>query len=136
MPARPRNRRNPRIPWLALTLVAAPVGADPLAGTWITPRDGKGIAAHIEVAPCGGAMCGTIARTYDAEGHQVHTRNLGVRVFWDMVPAGSNQWQGWAFVPLYKKNVRGEIAMQDANRIKVGGCLGPVCQSQTWRRVW
>lgn len=116
------------------TIAAA--AADPLAGTWLTPRDGKGVEAHIEVNACGGAaMCGVIARTYDSEGHQVHTRNLGVRIFWDMVPAGANRWQGWAFVPLYKKNVRGEIDMENANRISVGGCLGPVCKSQTWFRV-
>ena len=120
----------------ALALAGA-AGADPLAGTWITPRDGKGIAAHIEVTQCGAAsMCGTIARTYDADGRLVHTRNLGVQVFWDMVPAGQAKWQGWAYVPLYKKKVRGQIDMRDRNHIKVGGCIGPVCRSQDWRRVW
>lgn len=110
--------------------------ADPLTGTWLTPRDGKGIEAHISVTPCGGAaMCGVISRTYDSDGRLVHTRNLGVRIFWDMVPAGANHWKGWAYVPLYKKNVRGEIDMESANRISVGGCIGPVCKSQTWFRV-
>lgn len=121
----------------AAAMLAVPAAADPLVGTWRTPPDGKGIVADIEVAACGSAaVCGVIARTYDSEDHPVHTPNLGVRVFWDMVPAGADRWQGWAFVPRYKKKLRGEIIMQDRRRITVGGCLGPVCQSQDWSRIW
>ncbi len=76
----------------------------------------------------------TLARDRDST-LGVHTPNLGVQMFWGMVPASTNRWQGWDFVPLCKKKLRGEIAMQTRRRISVGGCIGPVCKSQDWSRV-
>ncbi len=134
--------RNPQGLCAILALVVAGIApgaraADPLVGTWATPPDGKGIYAHVEVKPCEGAgLCGVIARTYDPEDHMVQTRNLGVRIFWDMLPQGANRWRGWAYVPLYRKTLKGEIRMESRRRIKVGGCLGPICKSQAWSRVW
>ena len=54
-------RKTLRLSLLMTTIcvVAMSVRADPLAGTWLTPRDGKGIEAHIEVKPCGGAAIPT-----------------------------------------------------------------------------
>ena len=124
---------------LALVAMAAPARAgDPLIGTWATPRDGKGIYAHIEVTPCGAeaGLCGVIARTYDQEDHLVNTKNPGVRIFWEMLPEGADRWRGWAYVPLYRKTLKGEIRMENRRRIRVGGCLGPICRSQAWSRVW
>lgn len=103
-------------------------------GTWQTPPDNKGIVAHIEARPCGDATCGVIARTFDAQGRPVVTPNLGVRVFWDMRPAGSDRWEGRAFVPAHKRTYAG--VMQVSGRdMKVSGCLAGICQSQVWRRV-
>jgi uncharacterized protein (DUF2147 family) len=122
---------------IAAMVQAAPVAAaDGLVGTWATPRDNKGIVGHVEVKFCGApAVCGVIMRTYDQEGHQVHTRNLGVRVFWDMLPAGEGRWEGMAYVPLYDKTYKGQITL-NGNQAKVGGCFGPICKSQVWTRVW
>ncbi|MFC6688117.1 DUF2147 domain-containing protein [Jhaorihella thermophila] len=127
---------------LAIALVGFATGAratDPLTGTWATPPDGKGIYAHIEVKPCAGpdaGVCGVIARTYDQEDRLVHTRNLGVRILWDMRPEGANEWRGWAYVPLYRKTLKGRISLESRRHIRVGGCIGPVCKSQDWARVW
>ena len=124
------------LPALALLpgLAATPARADTPVGTWLTPRDDKGIVAHIEARPCGQATCGVIARTYDAQGRPVATPNLGVQVFWDMVPAGPGEWRGRAFVPAHKRSYAGTMRVR-GDRMEVRGCLGPVCQSQTWTRV-
>jgi uncharacterized protein (DUF2147 family) len=120
---------------IAALTAGAPAFAGDLVGTWVTPPDGKGIIGHIEVTPCGGmAVCGVIASTYDSQGKQVVTRNIGVRVFWDMVRVDRNRWQGMAYVPLYKQTYRGEITL-NGNRAKVGGCFGPICKSQIWKRL-
>lgn len=120
----------------AICAGAMPVAAaaeTPL-GTWATPPDAKGIFAHIEARPCGAATCGVIARTYDRQGRPVQTPNLGVRVFWDMTPAGEGVWKGHAFVPAHNRTYPGTMQVM-GDRMKVKGCLGPVCQSQVWTRV-
>lgn len=119
----------------ALTVIS-PLGAsaDTPLGTWATPPDAKGIFAHIEAQPCGAAACGVIARTYDSQGRQVATPNIGVRVFWDMKPEGAGIWTGRAFVPAHNRSYKGTMQVR-GNRMEVRGCLGPVCQSQTWTRV-
>ncbi len=108
--------------------------AETPVGTWLTPPDAKGVVAHIEARPCGAATCGVIARTYDSRGHPVRTPNLGVRVFWDMVPAGAGLWSGRAFVPAHNRTYASTIQLV-GDRLTVRGCYGPVCQSQVWKRV-
>jgi len=123
---------------LAVALCAAlgpmTAAAETPLGTWLTPPDAKGVVAHIEARPCGQAACGVIARTYDSEGRPVQTPNLGVRVFWDMKPAGDGTWRGRAFVPAHNRTYPGTMQVL-GDRLKVKGCLGPVCQSQVWTRV-
>ncbi|WP_165978939.1 DUF2147 domain-containing protein [Antarcticimicrobium luteum] len=115
-------------------LIPMAVAADTPLGTWLTPPDANGIVAHIEAQPCGAAACGVIARTYDSQGRPVQTPNLGVRVFWDMTPAGAGVWTGRAFVPAHNRSYTGTMKVR-GNRMTVRGCLGPVCQSQVWARV-
>lgn len=115
-------------------LMPAMAAAETPVGTWATPPDDKGIFAHIVAQPCGAATCGVIARTYDSRGRPVETPNLGVRVFWDMTPAGAGLWKGRAFVPAHKRSYQGTMQVS-GNRMVVRGCLGPVCQSQVWTRV-
>jgi uncharacterized protein (DUF2147 family) len=130
--------RSPLFRFSAVLAAAAFLPLSALAetplGTWATPPDNKGISAHIEARPCGAATCGVIARTYDSEGRQVETPNLGVQVFWDMKPVSGDTWAGRAFVPAHKRSYPGTMQVQ-GNRMVVRGCLGPVCQSQIWRRV-
>lgn len=113
---------------------AVHAGAESPVGTWQTPPDANGIFAHIVATPCGAGTCGVIARTYDREGRQVTTPNLGRRVFWDMRPVGGGRWEGQAYVPLYKRTVPGVMQIS-GNRARVSGCAGPVCLAQSWRRV-
>ncbi|GAA6200562.1 hypothetical protein NBRC116599_17870 [Aquicoccus sp. SU-CL01552] len=115
-------------------LVPALAGAETPLGTWLTPPDAKGIVAHIEARPCGAAACGVIARTYDRQGRPIKTPNLGVRVFWDMTPAGAGVWTGHAFVPAHNRTIKGTMQVR-GDRMTVRGCLGPVCKSQVWARV-
>ncbi|MFC3118542.1 DUF2147 domain-containing protein [Jhaorihella thermophila] len=51
-------------------------------------------------------------------------------------PRGANEWRGWAYVPLYRKTLKGRISLESRRHIRVGGCIGPVCKSQDWARVW
>ena len=66
------------------TIIAAIVGigfagtamaADPAVGVWKTQPD-DGAYAHVKMTPCGGAICGTIQRTFNASG-EYKSENIG-----------------------------------------------------------
>ena len=119
---------------LAATLVAAtlPLAASP-AGLWQTEPDRKGQIAHVRSARCGAGYCGTIVKVFDTSGQPVAAPTVGQRVFWDMTGNGA-EYEGRAYVPAHNRKYDARMQVQ-GNSMKVFGCLGPICQSQTWRRV-
>lgn len=123
---------------LAVTAMVAGLGtaisAEPALGTWQTQADKKGQIAHVEVTRCDGALCGDIVRTYDSEGNRITTENVGKRVFWNVTPDGDQEYRGRAWVPAHDREYAAKMELND-DRLKVSGCLGPVCQSQVWARV-
>ncbi len=113
-------------------LTAPAYAADP-AGVWLTGPDKKGQVAHVRAAPCGPAFCGQIIKVFNAAGKSVNAPTVGKRVFWDMTGA-RGVFSGRAYVPAHNRNYNAKMRV-DGNRMKVSGCLGPVCQSQVWTRV-
>lgn len=109
--------------------------ADPVQGLWQTEADKKGQVAHVQVYDCGAAaVCGKIVRAFDAGGAEIMTPNVGQRVFWNMQPQGQGAYEGRAYVPAHDRAYDAGMRLGD-NRLKVEGCLGPVCMGQTWQRV-
>ncbi|MFO7759946.1 MAG: DUF2147 domain-containing protein [Roseovarius sp.] len=123
---------------LAVTAMVAGLGtaisAEPALGTWQTQADKKGQIAHVQVTRCDGALCGDIVRTYDSQGNRITTENVGKRVFWNVTPDGDQEYRGRAWVPAHDREYAAKMELND-DRLKVSGCLGPVCQSQVWARV-
>ncbi|PWE35388.1 DUF2147 domain-containing protein [Pelagicola sp. LXJ1103] len=121
---------------LFVVAVALPAMAnDPAIGIWAAPPDGKGQVGHIKVAPCGTALCGTIIRAYSPEGKQITTSNVGKRLFWDMRPNGKGDYDGGrVYVPAHAKEYDAKMQIK-GGRLSVKGCVGPICQGQTWSRV-
>lgn len=118
---------------IALTLAAAPVRAADPVGLWRTEPDQKGQVANVRATPCGAAICGTIVQVYDKGGAQIAAPTVGQKVFWDMTLDGTD-YVGRAFVPAHQREYRGRLSIR-GDEMKVSGCLGPVCQSQTWTRL-
>jgi uncharacterized protein (DUF2147 family) len=132
-----------------LAVLAAPNAAhaspvDQAYGRWLT-QSGK---AKIEVAPCGASACGTVVWLADQkEGAAplLDTRNkdatkrgeklLGSRMAWGFKPDRT----GWVGGHLYNAEdggaYRGDLLPQPDGTMKVKGCFGPVCRTQTWTRV-
>lgn len=120
--------------FVALTLGAATgVSASP-SGLWVTEADRKGQTAHVHAKPCGSGYCGTIVEVFGPGGEPVDAPTIGTRVFWNMTPEGGGTYEGRAYVPAHDRNYRAQIEVK-GSRMEVSGCLGPVCQSQTWTRV-
>lgn len=120
---------------VALALGAgAAQAADPLEGLWQTEVD-DGAYAYVEIAPCGGAFCGIIARTFKAEG-EYESENLGKMLVIDMVPQGEGQYEGSVWRPSNDKIYYGTIALA-GDSLKLAGCVagGLICSKQDWTRV-
>ena len=107
--------------------------ADPAEGMWKTQVD-DGAYAHVKIAPCGAALCGTIARTFNDTG-EYKSENLGKKLVWDMQAAGGGAYKdGKVWQPSTDKTYRSKMALS-GNSLKVSGCVGPICKKQTWTRV-
>ncbi len=114
--------------WAGLAL------GDGLPGLWVTGPDYKGQVGHVAISPCGAALCGTVTRAFDSDGQPVKTPNIGKRVIWDVKQTGHGNYGGLMHISQLGKTVRGKFRL-DGRQLKVHGCLGPICQGQTWTRV-
>ncbi len=121
---------------IAVAMLAVPALAeDPIEGVWQAPPDAKGQVGHIEIKPCGALICGTIITAYAPDGKEVMTPNIGKRLFWNMrVQGGGKYGAGRVYVPTHQKEYDAKMKLS-GNILKVMGCVGPVCQGQTWKRV-
>lgn len=118
----------------ALLLGAGAALADPVLGTWQTEPD-DGAFAHVRMQPCGDAICGTIARTFNAEG-EYRSDTIGRQIVRGMVPQGDGRYEGRVWRPSNDRVYLGKIDLE-GDRLKLRGCVagGLICASQTWARV-
>jgi uncharacterized protein (DUF2147 family) len=123
------------------------LAADPM-GTWHT-EEGK---ATVRIAACGPALCGTIISLKDPNdetGKPKTDKNnadaglrsrpmVGVLVVLGMKPSGTaNKWSGQVYNAEDGKTYSGGLTLQDANTIKIEGCImgGLICKAATWTRA-
>ncbi|MEW2913221.1 DUF2147 domain-containing protein [Leisingera sp. JC11] len=118
---------------LALGLAGA-AAADPVLGVWKTQPD-DGSYAHIQMAKCGAAVCGKIARTFNSGG-EYQSPNLGKTLVIDMVPNGDGSYEGKVWRPSNDKIYIGKMEVA-GNSLALRGCVagGLICSKQTWSRV-
>lgn len=118
----------------AFTLLAGAVSADPIEGIWQTQPD-DGSYAHVTIAPCGPAFCGTITRTFKGK-EEYKSENLGKKIVIDMAPKGGGAYEGKVWRPSNGKTYMGKIALNGAN-MKLSGCVagGLICAKQAWTKV-
>ncbi|ASP22670.1 imidazoleglycerol-phosphate dehydratase [Antarctobacter heliothermus] len=120
---------------LVFVSLAAPAFADPAVGLWKTEPDRKNLTSHIQIATCGAALCGTVVKAFDAQGNAVKTANVGKRLFWDLKPGSSGNYDGGTvFVPLLNVTANAKAKLS-GNTLRVTGCKALVCDGQTWTRV-
>ena len=129
---------------LAALLFASPLlAAQPVEGRWVTEeRD-----AVITIGDCGKSLCGRITRFLVAppqglDQRDVNNRNaslrnrklLGIPVLTGFTEDGE-EWRGQIYDPKSGKTYRSIIRRLNASTLQVKGCLGPFCQTQTWKRA-
>ncbi|QFT64069.1 Uncharacterized conserved protein, DUF2147 family [Roseivivax halotolerans] len=118
-----------------LALSATAAFADPILGTWKTEVD-DGSYAYVGLKPCnGGKICGTIDRTFNAQG-EYNSPNKGEVLVRNMVPQGNGRYEGRVWRPSNNKVYLGKMNL-NGNTLQLQGCVagGLLCSSQTWARV-
>ena len=127
----------------ALCLASPLLAAQPVEGRWLTAeRD-----AVITIAPCGKALCGRIAKflvapPQGADQRDVNNKDrklrsrklLGMPVLTGFTE-DDDEWRGQIYDPKSGKTYRSIIRRVNASTLEVKGCIGPFCQTQTWKRA-
>ena len=116
------------------TAMSGPVLADTAQGLWVTGPDRKGQVGYIRFSTCGEALCGKVLKAFDKNGNAVTTPNVGKRVIWGMKPSGDGKYVGSMYVSMLDKNVKGTFRVSGGS-MTVRGCVGPLCQSQVWKKI-
>ena len=120
----------------AAALFAGTASADPVFGTWQTNKDDNGNYGHIKVAQCGGAICGTLVKSFDSAGQPLDTENVGRQLIWDMKNEGGGEYAGGKlYSPDRDKTYNGRLVLSGGS-LDVKGCVLGVCLSGgKWARV-
>ena len=122
---------------MALALATGWAGlaaADPAVGTWQTQVDDNRYA-HVKMAPCGGAICGKIVKTFE-NGAEYASPNIGKTLVIDMTPEGGGSYSGKVWRPSNDKIYIGKMTVA-GDALKLSGCVagGLICSKQTWKRL-
>lgn len=115
-------------------LFAGAASADPIEGLWQTQPD-EGAFAHVQIAPCGGAFCGTITRTFKDKA-EFKSPNIGKQIVIDMAPQGDGNYKGKVLRPADNKIYNGKASVSGSS-MKLAGCVagGLICKNQTWAKL-
>lgn len=127
----------------AVFLVAVSTAAQagtPITGRWITQtKDGV-----VEVYACGESICGKLAKFLapppggnaqkDVNNANPALRSrplLGINLLSGFKLDGK-EWKGQIYDPRSGRTYRSVVYKGKSGNLVVKGCVGPICQSQTW----
>ena len=125
-----------------LFAAGAAAAAQPITGQWLTVEKDS----LVEIAPCGPAICGRIARILapTPKGPPTDTNNpnpalrnrpiQGLTILSGFTDKGTS-WEGSIYDPRSGRTYRSLLKLQPDGRLQVKGCFGPFCRSQLWGRA-
>ncbi len=126
--------------------VSAPAAAKtPVEGRWVTEDKD----AIIEIAPCGRNFCGKIVKFLVApptpnpkDTNNPNTKLRGRPIMGMNVLSGftlhdrdDGQFKGTIYDPKAGKTYKSFMSVRDNGTLKVQGCIGPFCKTQTWTKA-
>ena len=115
-------------------------------GIWLTQAGD----AKVRVSRCGGGICGVVVwlrePTDPATGKpQVDDKNpnpalakrrmIGLPLFSGMRASGPNKWSGRIYNADDGKSYASNISVSGPDTLKVEGCVGALCGSESWTRA-
>ena len=103
-------------------------------GLWKTAVD-DGAYAYVDIHMCGDNVCGTIMRTFNAEG-EYQSPNIGRDIIINMVPRGNGKYAGKVWRPSNDKVYVGKLVL-NGDQLSMKGCVagGLICKSSLWTRI-
>jgi uncharacterized protein (DUF2147 family) len=121
----------------AAAIIAAPAGArakGAIEGRW------KNGHMEIVIAPCGGALCGTVVKASSKQQAKAErgtgTDLLGARLITNIRPSGANFYRANVYLADRGIHASGTIRQSTRDRLNVRGCvLAIICRSTNWDRV-
>ena len=129
---------------IGLLVLSACAGAaadtTPPTGRWLTASGNL----EVVVAPCGAALCGTVARvvanhSMAAPGTEMAApaATVGLAILTDFTPAGGDAWEGHIYNRENGKTYRCVMRLRDADQLEVRPYIAIhlIGQTQIWRRV-
>jgi uncharacterized protein (DUF2147 family) len=131
---------------IGVSAFATAAGAQSPAGVWLT----KDQDAHVRIANCGGAICGTIVWLKEPIDKQTgrpptdahnpdaakRARPLhGIQVMHGMQPSGPGKWSGHLYNADDGRTYEGNLVVLGPDSVKVEGCLIGICMGETWQRI-
>jgi uncharacterized protein (DUF2147 family) len=134
--------------WAAVLFSASCANAqdsDP-SGIWLTQQGD----ARVKVSKCGGGICGVIVWLRDpidtATGKPAtDSKNsnpalarrpmIGLPLFSGMRPSGPGKWSGQIYNADDGSTYASNITVPGPGSLRVEGCVGALCGSETWTRA-
>ena len=119
----------------ALSLAAVAAQAQGIEGIFQTQPNDNGDIGMVQFAPCGDRWCGTLVKSFHADGTEFQSPNQGRNIVWDMADAGNGKFTGGKiWDPGADKTYNSRMTLS-GKTLKVQGCVSVLCRSQTWVRV-
>lgn len=127
----------------AMMTVSAPAYAKAsVEGKWVTEDKD----AIVEIAPCGSSLCGRIVKflkkppTPNPKDTENPNKSLRSRPIMGMAvltgfKADDDGFKGKVYDPKSGKTYTSYIKLNSNGTLKMQGCVGPFCKTQTWRRA-
>jgi uncharacterized protein (DUF2147 family) len=117
-----------------LLLVSSPLAAADIEGRWRSP----GGNSIIEIAPCGSALCGTVAWASEKakqDARKATGHLIGTQLLTGLQEKKPGRWQGKLFIPDKNMRVTAKLQLVSPQQLKVSGCvMNAICRSQYWNR--
>jgi len=113
-----------------LALVSLPAFAD-ITGNWLSEKNDEGKQVSVEIFNCGEKICGKITDVHNSD----KTSIIGKPIIENMNKKGDSRYSGgriWA--PDEEKWYKSKIKVEDADTLKVSGCVAFICRGQIWTR--
>ncbi len=108
--------------------------ADPVEGVWKTTPNDKGGYAYVQIAPCGGMMCGTVVKAFDSAGVEQAGGDVGKTIITAMTSAGEGSFtDGQLLAPSGDKTYWAAMTV-DGDTLKVKVCPS-LCKTFGWSKV-
>ena len=121
----------------AVLVTAAPAGATAKSGLQGRWKNGK---MEIVIAPCGGALCGTVVKASPKQRSRAErgsgTDLVGARLITNIRPSGPRTYRANVYLADRDVNASGTIRQVGPNRLNVRGCvLAIICKTVNWDRI-